>query len=35
MPTISFHAQNTLGLSLWSVGITCPDGAEHDSLRRW
>ena len=32
MPTINFQAQNTLGLSLWSVGITCPDGAEHDSL---
>ena len=30
MPTVNFHTQNTLGLSLWSVGITCPDGAEHD-----
>ena len=32
MPTINFHAQNTLGLSLWSVGITCADGTEHDSF---
>ena len=32
MPTINFHAQNTLGLSLWSVGIACADGTEHDSF---
>ena len=32
MPSVNFHAQNTFGLSLWSVGIVCPDGTEHDTF---
>ena len=32
MPTIEFHARNTLGLSLWSIGVVCPDGTVQDSF---